>query len=271
MKKTGIALAIAAAALSGRTMAADLPARAAAIAPPPAVAMDWTGFYVGAGLGGEWTNNRWTTLLRAGGIPGTNSNPVDIDQTKLRAALFAGYNWQLNQNWVVGLEAELGHAFGRARQIYGVPGTFAGAYPAGSTDHTDANVKWDGGLRARVGVLLTPSTLLYATGGAAFITPEYFSDCRLATPGWCFGTFSEKHSSTKVGWTLGAGVETRLSRNWTARAEYRHANFGTWSQTFFAAVPADTLQIRTQLRTHTLMLGVAYQFGGGAAPVVAKY
>ena len=60
MKK--ILLALSAIAIgTAAASAADLPARTytAPLLPPPPV-FSWTGFYIGANMGGAWTNNRWT-------------------------------------------------------------------------------------------------------------------------------------------------------------------------------------------------------------------
>jgi outer membrane immunogenic protein len=75
-------------------------------------------------------------------------------------------------------------------------------------------------------------------------------------------------STTKLGWTVGAGIETMLSQNWIVRAEYRYADFGTITNTDTRACPpgnclpssvaiTDTLRLRTQTAT----FGIAYKFG----------
>jgi outer membrane immunogenic protein len=73
-------------------------------------------------------------------------------------------------------------------------------------------------------------------------------------------------TTTKLGWTVGAGIETMLWHNWIVRSEYRYADFGTISNTDTRACPpgncpssvviTDTLRLRTQTAT----LSVAYKF-----------
>src|SRR5690606_36119322 len=85
---------------------------------------------------------------------------------------------------------------------------------------------WFGTLRGRLGYTLTPSMLLYGTGGLAY--------ARVSTdliamgnnwPGLKHGTPYET-SETHVGWTIGAGAEYAFHRNWSVRAEYLYADFG---------------------------------------------
>jgi len=75
-------------------------------------------------------------------------------------------------------------------------------------------------------------------------------------------------SATRLGWTVGAGIETMLWQNWIVRGEYRYADFGTITNTDTRAcapgncVPSslaftDTLRLRTQTAT----FGIAYKFG----------
>jgi outer membrane immunogenic protein len=38
---------------------------------------------------------------------------------------------------------------------------------------------------------------------------------------------SSSHSVTRVGWTVGAGVEWALTKNWTVRGEYLYVDLGS--------------------------------------------
>lgn len=67
-------------------------------------------------------------------------------------------------------------------------------------------------------------------------------------------------TTTRVGWTVGGGMEAML---W-ARGEYRYADIGTWSPTDARLSPGvgstfavtDAIRIRTQTAT----AGVGYKF-----------
>ena len=135
------------------------------------------------------------------------------------------------------------------------------------------------------GVLVNPGTLIYATGGAAWQQYRSASTCspivstspvgilsNCAPTNYFTGTLGPSvisHDITKVGWTIGGGLETRIfSSNWTARAEYRYADFGTANftdvRTCTGGCPATanplSVSYDVRLRTHTALFGIAYLF-----------
>jgi len=111
--------------------------------------------------------------------------------------LHAGYNKQLD-SLVIGVEGDLEYvATAKAISQVGENGP-----------------DWQGNLiqgsaRARLGYAFD-NALLYATGGIAFMSTQHGS------------------SSTLTGWTLGGGLEYALSKQWSARVEYRYSDFGKW-------------------------------------------
>jgi len=111
-------------------------------------------------------------------------------------------------------------------------------------------------------MLMMPTVLLYATGGAAFQDIKASATCNPnGTAGFCVATHTETVSTTRTGWTVGAGIEALLGANWTGRLEYRFADFGTFNHTFFAATPADQVIAGIKVNTHTVAVGLAYKFG----------
>ena len=110
---------------------------------------------------------------------------------------------------------------------------------------------------------MTGASLLYATGGGAFVSVENIFGGRGLTGG-CGGivTAPNSVSTTKNGWTAGGGIETRLSANWTQKTEYLYIDAGT---TNFLAVPFTTPH-PTSFRNefHVIKTGLNYRFGGPA-------
>jgi opacity protein-like surface antigen len=94
------------------------------------------------------------------------------------------------------------------------------------------------------------------------------------TPGFAFFGTTSTLSSTLSGWTVEGGIEWMLAPNWLVRGEYRYADYGRLSGTFFPGfggfvVNGDAIDANVKLHTHTALFGIAYKFGGEA--VVARY
>ncbi|KJC48992.1 outer membrane beta-barrel protein [Bradyrhizobium sp. LTSP857] len=253
--------------LAGLAVAA--PALAADLAPftkaPPIVASSWTGFYAGLGLGLRATQaDLTTTLAERNGFsfdPNSAVNTQPVNGTGFRANPYAGYNWQVTPSWVFGVEGDVG--FGD--QTTTLRGFTYGPLFGSSTFNADGlSVKttWDASLRGRAGYLLTPATLVYATGGLAWQHYDITSTCVSVV---CDGATPAvvSNSTTRTGWTLGGGVETALDGNWLLRSEYRYADFGTasFSITRATAFGLTIENFDTKLATHTATVGVAYKFG----------
>jgi outer membrane immunogenic protein len=290
------AVALLALAPGRPALAADMPAAPVLKAPPPVVA-SWSGLYVGLGVGFRSSLADVTVLSRtelgvdvlagdcAEAAPaGGCVTGAPLNDTAFRVSPYIGVNWQFAPQWLVGLEADWGFA-DKTTTLGGF------IYPATNliTDRPDnsfsVRTTWEASLRARVGFLVDPSVLFYATGGIAWLHLESTSNCS-ANPiiGLCgpsfFGSFSPpviSHSATRTGWTVGGGIEAMLWANWIVRGDYRYADFGTWrnSDSRFCPVgPAcdvDTTMTVTydvRVRTHTWTFGLAYKFGpaGAVAP-----
>ena len=210
-----------------------------------------------------------------------SNNPANFNSTSVKAGIYAGYNWQVT-SWVVGIEGDANWG-NNNKTVVGIPGTFDPAI-AGAPGLDTANVRqgWEGSLRARTGYLVSPSILLFTTGGVAFTDVKASAFCGTAFPvGWCAGPAGpgsnlntvSSTTDTRVGWTVGAGVEFMVASNWLVRGEYRYADYGRYNFTLFpnpgaCGVACDTISGNVKLQTHSAMIGVAYKFGG---PMVARY
>jgi outer membrane immunogenic protein len=172
--------------LVGAAFAAQIAsATAADMAPldrgPLAAIFNWTGAYVGADIGGAWSN--------------IQSNFGGGNASSVIGGAYAGYNWQLAPQWLIGIEGDA---------------TWADlTVPAGSGD-----VNWLGSLRGRIGWSLTATTMLYFTGGAAWST--------VSIP----GVDTLPATQTKTGWVVGGGLEwAPWANTWLVRAEYLNYSF----------------------------------------------
>jgi outer membrane immunogenic protein len=257
--------------------AADLPAP---LVKAPAVAVPlwtWTGAYIGASLGGRWADSGWNTtgIAFPFGLgpdlmgPDPSTAAASFNASTVRAGIFYGYNWQLGSSFVVGFESDL--AWGNnSKTITGIPGTYGttfGGIGASVLDSTRVREGWDGTSRVRAGYLVTPNVLVYATGGLATQSITTTASCSVAGP-WCVANRSQEDSWTKIGWTVGGGVEARLWGNWLGRAEYRYSDFGTITNTVYPNT-IDSVSYDLRVRTHTALIGLAYKFDRSLFETVA--
>src|SRR5260370_1222922 len=76
-------------------------------------------------------------------------------------------------------------------------------------------LEWFGTARGRVGFLRTERVLLYAAGGLAY--GPLSATAPLIPLSW---------GSTRAGWTVGAGAEAAIDRNWSVKLEYLYMDLG---------------------------------------------
>jgi outer membrane immunogenic protein len=241
--------------------AADMPTKAPVA--PVAAPYSWTGFYVGGNIGYSWGHgdaNYTDPGLASIGLATSLSGSQKIDGV-IGGGQF-GFNWQANNIWVFGLEADF--------QGSGEKGSFNNSYPDGldATGATtqnlgDSKILWFGTVRGRVGVLVNPTLLLYGTGGLAYgriSTSGTITDPSCGTGPTCSWSFG--NSATKVGWTIGAGVEGAIpnTRDWTWKLEYLYIDFGSISGNGFESDFGTTYSWSTKVTDNILRVGVNYRF-----------
>src|SRR5262249_10329187 len=138
--------------------------------------------------------------------------------------------WQFAPAGVTGLEADFqglsnNHdtdSITLTTTAVGFPDTFV------STTTVTKQVDWLGTVRGRLGVLAAPSLLIYGTGGLAYgeakasTTVAQTATCIFSclNPPINYGT-TASFSETRVGWTVGAGLEWMFAPRWTVRSVLR--------------------------------------------------
>jgi outer membrane immunogenic protein len=271
-----LGVAVAAFALAGVTAAsaADLPVRTYTKAPVYVdPGFNWSGFYLGGNVGYSWGRSRNTETISqlatgVGLATGTASNDVN---GAIGGGQF-GYNWQMS-NWLFGLETDIQGSGERGSSIFNC----VACADNGSTITTTLTQKldWFGTARARAGILATPTLLLYGTGGFAYGEVKTGGSITASNPsGAVVNTTFPGTSSTRAGWTAGAGVEGRIAGNWTWKLEYLYMDLGTVSAGPIATgitVPRRVeggASYSSHFTDNIVRVGVNYLFNG---PVVAKY
>jgi outer membrane immunogenic protein len=234
----------------------------------PAVT-SWAGFYAGLSAGARTDRTSWNTQSVDVGLAPANPSSSSFNSATGRVGPYFGYNFQSGPKFVWGVEGDVAWANGKNKQ-FGIPGTFDPAVVPASfyaNDSTMIQANWDATVRLRSGFLVTPSVLLYGTGGLALQDVTAGAACTsvfaAANPGaWCLGASkADFYSKVMAGWTVGAGVETKLKDNWLVRAEYRYADFRSFNHAFFSLQSAaDTVTTNVPMQTQTALIGVAYLF-----------
>ena len=242
--------------------AADMPIKA-----PPVAPVWWTGGYVGGNVGYSWGRSKSTeTISSAANVPLSTTNSK-FNMNGLIAGGQLGYNWQ-NNNWVFGVEGDYQWSgqkgsttftcpTGVCSPPFGLLAVFPGPAMSGTLSE---KLQWFATLRGRAGFLIKPTVLVYGTGGVAYGSIK--SDLTLSIPATA-NTFSS--STNKVGWTAGAGIESKLNSNWSVKLEYLYVDLGTVSTSFATTIPAlgggfAGLSSHSKITDNIVRAGVNYQF-----------
>jgi outer membrane immunogenic protein len=243
--------------LTGTSLSAAELAPTPAPPPPPPPAFTWTGFELGAQVGG--------------GVGRSTVNLPPFSDTYtgdpgVFGGLLIGYNYQFNGPLVVGLQAEYNFA--------GITGN-ASAPPLNFLETADREF---GSVDGRLG-LAFDRVLIYAIGGFAYgdirnqilCGPMACNGFPLLTLGG--GPITRDFAANRYGFDVGGGIEYNIWGNWTVRAEYRYYDWGT--RGFIdAGFPTNPISIPNHTSRETLQtgrIGLSYRFAWPPAPVVAKY
>ena len=210
-------------------------------------AYNWTGFYIGANAGGTWARSDAITTTDCnspfvppayfcGSVGGGAANAAAVNAagtgtitaSGFTGGIQAGYNWQA-ASWIFGLETDFdSFHLKSSHQSTGAYATTIGPVAAGNPFSVNSSIAtdWLYTVRGRVGVLVTPNLMGYATGGLALTrltVSNSFGDNVLAPPG---AVENASKSKVKTGWTVGGGLEWALTNNWSVKAEYLFIDFG---------------------------------------------
>jgi outer membrane immunogenic protein len=205
----------------------------AALGSPPAPVASWTGCYIGGTAGGIIGSDRYS-LAQGGDFlfpnnifssPANNiAHTFDSHESGFTGGGQIGCNWQTSPNFVWGVEADLNGAsrltdtnsFGPIGPFTPVPGNNPGALLASShTESVSKDVEWYSTFRGRVGYLVSPTMLLYGTGGLAVARIKSSTNETFAADQFFLSNFVFQGSDTitRVGWTAGAGAEWMFAPN----------------------------------------------------------
>ena len=274
MIRTFILSSVAVAAGMTTAFAADLPARRAPpVYVPPVVGYSWTGFYVGGQVGYAFGRDNAQQISTVGG-PSVLYQVGFPNGTMGGAHL--GYNFSTQSLPVLG---QFAGAFSGIPFIGGVGGAGGVVGIEGDVDGTDyrgsvqlgtfANqVKENitGSIRGRIGIAVDRA-LFFATGGVAF--GQFTENYGLSTTG-AFGT-TDSLTTTRIGYTVGGGIEYALTTNFSLRGEYRYTDYGRFIDQNNQVLTGLFVTQHHEYQNR-VQVGFSYKFDSPVAvPVVARY
>jgi outer membrane immunogenic protein len=235
--------------------AADLPVKAPPLPPPPV--FSWTGFYVGANIGGAWANNNLTDTLFLTNFNSNNNKGVFIGGGQV------GGNYQIG-NFVIGGEWDFDWA-GNNNNNTGV------VIPAVGTFLVTNNDRWITTVAARFGYAVD-HWLFYGKAGGGWVGNNNLTVTNVSTGvSLTCGNFTNCGNNTG-GWLVGAGVEYAFTNNWTVKAEYDYLGLGNRTLVVPATAPllaGDTFTSNNR-NIQMVKVGVNYLFNWGA-PAYGRY
>ncbi|MCF6100338.1 outer membrane protein [Mesorhizobium muleiense] len=199
-------------------------------------AFNWSGIYVGFGVGAGANVHE----LSSDFLPGFSLNGIGGEG--VYGELTVGYDYMVSPRFLIGglLDAHIGN-IETTLDVAGLEASVQETYG------------FDAGLRA--GYLFTPNTLGYVLGGYSWQKYELDTNAGFDLD-W-----------DQSGYFVGAGVETAINSNWTIKTEYRYTRFGTNDDLLSEfGLPDGALNIDTS--RHTFQVGANYRFGaqnGGVA------
>lgn len=213
-------------------------AHAADVAQPvEASGFNWSGLYVGFGVGAGANVHEISSDF----IPGLSLNGIGGEGVYGEATV--GYDYMVSQRFLLGglIDAHFGN-IETSLDAFGLSASIQETYG------------FDAGLRA--GYLFTPNTLGYVLGGYSW--QKYKLDTNAGFDlDW-----------DQSGYFVGAGVETVVAGNWTIKGEYRYTRFGT-NDDLLSQFGAPDGALNLDTSRHTFQVAANYRFGaqngGGAA------
>ncbi|MEJ8475163.1 outer membrane protein [Roseibium algae] len=150
---------------------------------------------------------------------------------------------QTLESGVFGLFGGYDHAFGNIIVGLGAEANLTNYRTLNASGSSRSSDKWNASGTVRIGYAID-RFLPYISAGVAL---SEYSVKRTST--------GETASNTHAGYVLGAGLEAKVTNNWSARLDYKHFEMGTETYQFNGFSPFDISG-----HQDAVTLGVAYHF-----------
>jgi outer membrane immunogenic protein len=248
---------------------ADMPMKAA---PMPAPYYSWSGFYLGGNIGYGVGSDRYHLGITQDGTSSFTAADSALMPAGAIGGVQFGYNWQGGPNWLAGFEADFQGSAQKATSCVSclnIPGQAVGDL---ITTHS---LDYFGTVRGRFG-FVDRGNVFYVTGGGAYGHVNQSIELRQAqftAPTFAFdGTATT--SENKFGWVVGAGMESSLGGNWTAKIEYLYMDLGSMTTALSGNIPVAgfgtfTTTNTSNIHDNIVRAGLNYRFGPTTGPASA--
>lgn len=228
------------------------------VAPAPLPECNWTGFYIGLNVGGQFGHAEDLDIdgYRTQGGSRAEDRPWGYDQSGVVAGGQVGYNYQWN--WIVlGVEADGGYMNLEGSGVLPESAIRNGSDTRG---HSDSDFYTT--FRGRIGVALN-QWLFYATGGGIGVNWETRVDDNCSTFPCSSQTIDAHKQEFDWGWTVGGGIERMIGCHWSIKAEYLYytlddQNFS--GESFISTRSIGTFRFDAHDQGHIVRAGLNYKF-----------
>lgn len=241
---------------------------------------DWSGTYVGIGVGGKFistdVSNIQFSTPNGTIVPNTTSFSRNVQAVRLD--LFTGHDWQPRPKFVIGVGGELGYGFNATSSstleptsftVNGVTYTANGANAQSFLADYVNKTNLDSNFRLRAGYA-KPRMLLYVASGLAietqraslYNTPTSSFTAPNGTTYQVNPGYDTSKSTTRQGGSIGVGAEGRLTPKLAVRFEWRYEIFPSRDNTFKAQNAAYSASNTTSGNEQVLNVGLSYRFHG---------
>jgi len=210
----------------------------------------WQGWYAGASFGIGSLKSTWNDEACVVNCGDSSS----YSGAKVVGSLRGGYNW-VQDRLLLGVELDVNTG---ARQT---ENNSSLAFISGIHTRAKGEINWYSTLRARAGVLASPDALVYLTGGPAY--GKQTSSFEFSVP---FSGIPALETSPKSvrrwGYTVGAGLEYRLSASMSMTAEYAYVTLRQFNSDISdpVALPGFVLPYKMTNSLQTGRIGLNWRF-----------
>jgi outer membrane immunogenic protein len=267
MQKTLAAATLAVALGCGAASAADVYTSGGLKDAPIIPVSSWTGFYIGANIGAGWKADDSIVT-------------VDVEHRRKEEIIDPIARGSLSETGALG-GGEIGYNIQKGPFVFGIEFTIdasnirdkavatASAGTLLGTASAKSELDYLGTFVGRVGYLIMPNTLVFATGGLAF--GEVRDSLAVSAFRWGKSVSAvASRDETDTGYTVGGGAEIALNPSWSFKVEYKYADLDKAKLSKIGYEHCGNLvagSLDAEHTYHTVLVGLNYHVGSTYEPL----